>query len=143
MKRKHVKGGADFMLDIKAKQSHEFGKMTSEEQIAFLEKRRKKLLRDGMQLSESKIRENVENEGFRKKNPQIINIKFLTHGKMHIYLDEGRIIIVPVSMFPSIKKLSMKQRRKWYLIKDEIVFFDTPWHSYKVEQFLGHHIKMK
>jgi len=46
----------------------------------------------------------------------IKNIKFEHKGKISVCLSDGRIIIVPLSYFPTIKKLSSIQRKKWQIL---------------------------
>ena len=45
----------------------------------------------------------------------------LKRGAMAVYLTDGRVVIVPVSMFPDIKRLTMAQRED-YMIMDEQYF---------------------
>jgi len=75
-------------------------------------------------------------EGFWNNVPTIKNVQFKEKGKMQIDLADKRSIIVPVSAFPSIKKLSTKDRKHWYLLGNGITFE----HSNEVihiEQILG------
>ena len=37
-------------------------------------------------------------------------------GKMAAFLTDGRQIIVPLSVFPEIKNLSLKQRSEWMIL---------------------------
>lgn len=45
-------------------------------------------------------------------------------GKMAVYLTDGREIIVPLSFFPDIKQLSVKEREKWMILDDQFFSFD-------------------
>lgn len=40
-------------------------------------------------------------------------------GKMAAYLTDGREIIVPLSFFPDIKRLSLKEREEWMILDDQ------------------------
>lgn len=44
-------------------------------------------------------------------------------GKMAAYLTDGREIIVPISFFPEIKNLSLKQRAEWIILDDQFFTF--------------------
>ncbi len=62
------------------------------------------------------------------KIPQIkIGIKkldFTSHrGKMAALLTDGREVIVPLSLFPDIRKLSVKERGSWMVLDDQFFTF--------------------
>lgn len=44
-------------------------------------------------------------------------------GMMAVYLTDGRVVLVPVSMFPDIKNLSRKQREEWMVLDDQYFTF--------------------
>lgn len=44
-------------------------------------------------------------------------------GKMAVKLSDGREMIVPLSMFPDIKKLSVKDRQEWMVLDDQFFTF--------------------
>jgi hypothetical protein len=75
-------------------------------------------------------------EGYWDVIPQIKEVSFPKRGKMQISLKDGRIIIVAVSQFPSVKKLSMKQRKKWYILGNGFSFEDSD-EVIHIEQILG------
>lgn len=75
-------------------------------------------------------------EGYWDVIPQIKEVSFPKRGKMQITLKDGRIIIVAVSQFPSVKKLSMEQRRKWYIFGNGFSFEDSD-EVIHIEQILG------
>ena len=63
-----------------------------------------------------------------KDNSIKVSIKkldFSLRGKMAVYLSDGREIIVPLSMFPNIKNLSLKQRNHWMILDDQFFTFDS------------------
>ncbi len=45
-------------------------------------------------------------------------------GKMAAFLTDGREIIVPLSFFPDIRKMSLKERSKWIILDDQFFTFD-------------------
>lgn len=58
------------------------------------------------------------------------------YGKMAVYLTDGREVIVHVSMFPEIKKLSLKQREDWMIMDDQYFSFDSISKIYSVKDVL-------
>ncbi len=75
-------------------------------------------------------------EGFVNVSLRIKSVSFPIRGKVQVSLTDGRIIIMPVSAFPSIKKLSLFQRKKWYLFGNGFSFDDCN-EVYHIEQVLG------
>ena len=57
-------------------------------------------------------------------------------GTMAAYLTDGRIILVPVSMFPEIKSLSRKQREEWMIMDDQYFSFEALSKIYSVKDLL-------
>jgi len=76
-------------------------------------------------------------EGVNNIDPVIKKISFNQNGKMDVYLDDGRIIIVPLSLFPSIKKLNFTERKKWQILDDSGFTFENGDEVYHIEQVLG------
>jgi hypothetical protein len=76
-------------------------------------------------------------EGIFQVMPRIKKIDFPGRGKIAIYLEDGRIIFVPLQYFPSIKSLSSKQRSKWYILGGEGFSFDDCSEVFHIEQVLG------
>ncbi len=75
-------------------------------------------------------------EGYWDVIPRIKSVSFPQRGKMKIDLMDGRSVIVSISMFPSIKKLSGKERKNWYLIGNGFSF-DNCDEVIHIEQILG------
>ena len=75
-------------------------------------------------------------EGFWDVTPKIQKISFQSRGKINVQLEDGRNIVVPISKFPSIKKLTPSQRLKWYLFGNGFSFDDCN-EVYHIEQILG------
>ena len=59
--------------------------------------------------------------------------KNVKRGAMAAYLTDGREIIVPVSMFPDIKRLSRKQREDWMIMDDQYFSFEAMSKIYSVK----------
>ena len=57
-------------------------------------------------------------------------------GAMAAYLTDGREIIVPVSMFPEIKRLSRKEREDWMIMDDQYFSFENISHIFSVKDLL-------
>lgn len=56
----------------------------------------------------------------------IKNLDFTSRrGKVIIYLTDGREVIVPISFFPDIKKLSLKERNNWVILDEQFFTFAT------------------
>ena len=62
-----------------------------------------------------------------------INVK---RGNMAFFLTDGRIVIVPVSMFPDIKRLSRAQRKDYMIMDDQYFSFDALSRIYSVKDVL-------
>jgi hypothetical protein len=82
-------------------------------------------------------------EGYLNVIPELKSVKFEHRGKIDIYFEDGRIIILPVSIFPSIKKLNSKQRKKIQLIGKEGFTFDECDEVFHIEQILGRYDNYK
>ena len=57
-------------------------------------------------------------------------------GAMAAYLTDGREVIVPVSMFPDIKRLSRKQREEWMVLDNQYFTFEADSRIYSVKDVL-------
>ena len=82
-------------------------------------------------------------EGYFNVKPIIKDIKFEIRGKISFYLADGRIIISPISAFPSIKQLNTKQRTKYQILGDEGFTFDDCNEVFAIEQVLGNYHNYK
>ena len=81
-------------------------------------------------------------EGYWDIVPQIKNVSFPSRGKMQVDLEDGRSILVDVAKFPSIKKLSLKDRRNWYKM-DNGFSFEKCSEVIHIEQILGNFQKYR
>lgn len=57
-------------------------------------------------------------------------------GKMAVYLTDNREIIIPLSFFPDIKRLSLKQRNEWMILDDQFFTFDHLSKVYSVKDLM-------
>jgi len=75
-------------------------------------------------------------EGFINTEPKIKKLKF-PNGKIEVHLKDGRIITASLKYFPSIKKLTINQRKKWAIL-DEVGFdFKDSDEMFHIYQILG------
>jgi hypothetical protein len=77
-------------------------------------------------------------EGFWNIKPKIKKVGFPERGKMQIDLEDGRCLSVPISAFPSIKKVPVNQRNEWYLTGGGITWDACP-EVIHIEQILGNY----
>lgn len=57
-------------------------------------------------------------------NVGIKSLDFVSRrGKMAVKLSDGREMIVPLSMFPDIKRLSVKDRQDWMVLDEQFFTF--------------------
>jgi len=77
-------------------------------------------------------------DGYWDSIPKIKNISFPVRGRMQVNLKDGRVIVVPLSAFPSIQKLSVQERENWFLIGGGISF-DKSNEVIHIEQILGNY----
>jgi len=75
--------------------------------------------------------------GISKIRPVIKKISFPGRGKMNLHLVDERELIIPLKYFPEIKKLSSKQRNKWYVLDEQMFSFDDCDEVFHIEQVLG------
>ena len=57
-------------------------------------------------------------------------------GMMAVYLTDGRVVLVPVGMFPDIKRLTSKQRDEWMILDDQYFTFEHVSRIYSVKDVL-------
>ena len=76
-------------------------------------------------------------EGFQGIQPIIEKVSFSFKDKIAIYLKDGRIIIAPLSQFPSIQQLSTIERKRINIIDDQLIMFHDCDEVFHIEQFLG------
>ena len=79
-------------------------------------------------------------EGYWDVEPRIKSVSFPRRGKFQGELQDGRVIIMPISAFPSIKKVPSKERANWYLMGGGVSWDSCP-EVIHVEQILGDYQK--
>ena len=79
-------------------------------------------------------------EGFWDVKPQIKSVSFPKRGKFQVDLQDGRVIVMPISAFPSIKKVPLKERGNWYLMGGGVSWDSCP-EVIHIEQILGDYYK--
>ena len=57
-------------------------------------------------------------------------------GMFVVRLTDGREIVVPVSMFPDIKQMSIKQRNEWMILDDQYFTFEHMSRVYSILDLL-------
>ncbi len=53
-------------------------------------------------------------------------------GKMYVKLTDGRELIIPLSFFPDIKRMPVKERQKWMVLDDQYFTFENMTRVYSV-----------
>ncbi len=76
-------------------------------------------------------------ESYVGHKPVIKRVDFSMRGHISIYLQDGRIVIAPLSKFPSIKKMSLEQRQKYGLADGNTIIFHHCDEVYHLQDFLG------
>ena len=67
----------------------------------------------------------------------IKKLDFTTYrGKMLVYLTDGRQVIVPLSFFPDIKKLTLEERASWIILDDQFFTFANLSKVYSIEDVM-------
>lgn len=79
-------------------------------------------------------------EGYWQVKPEIKSLSFPKRGKFQVDLKDGRVIIMPISAFPSIKKVPVKERSNWYLMGGGVTWDSCP-EVIHIEQILGDYAK--
>lgn len=58
-------------------------------------------------------------------------------GYMAFYLTDNRIVIVPIAMFPEVKRLTRAQREDYMIMDDQYFSFDAISKFYSVKDVLS------
>ena len=74
---------------------------------------------------------------FKNTNLGIKKLDFgVKRGAMAVFLTDGREVIVPVSMFPDIKRLTRAQREDCMIMDDQYFSFEALSKIYSVKDIL-------
>lgn len=57
-------------------------------------------------------------------------------GKFLAYLTDGREIIIPVSLFPDIKKMPIARRQEWMILDDQYFTFQRMSKVYSISDIM-------
>lgn len=79
-------------------------------------------------------------EGYWNTVPQIKSVRFPVRGKWQVDLVDGRSVVMPISAFPSLKKVPVCERSQWYLMGGGVTW-DSCSEVIHVEQILGDYQK--
>ena len=77
-------------------------------------------------------------DGYWNVTPQIKDVTFPVRGKMQVALQDGRLIVMPLSAFPSVKKVPVRERKNWYRMAGGFTWDSCP-EVIHVEQILGNY----
>jgi len=66
----------------------------------------------------------------------IKKLDFSRRGMMTVFLTDGRIVMVPVSLFPEIKHLSLAQRKDYMILDDQYFSFEALSKIYSIKDVL-------
>lgn len=77
-------------------------------------------------------------DGYWNVTPQIKDVTFPVRGKMQVALQDGRQIVMPLSAFPSVKKVPVRERKNWYRMAGGFTWDSCP-EVIHVEQILGNY----
>lgn len=80
-----------------------------------------------------------QKEGYCNVEPKIKTLSFPKRGKFEVTLQDGRSITMPISAFPSMKKVPVKERPNWYLIGGGFTWDSCP-EVIHIEQILGNYV---
>ena len=61
----------------------------------------------------------------------------LKRGTMAVFLTDGRVVIVPISMFPDIKRLTKAQREDYMIMDDQYFSFEKLSRIFSVKDVLS------
>lgn len=75
-------------------------------------------------------------EGYWNVTPRIKRLSFPRRGKFQVDLQDGRSITMPISAFPSLKRVPVKERERWYLMGGGVTWDSCP-EVIHIEQILG------
>ena len=74
---------------------------------------------------------------FKDTNLGIKKLDFgVKRGAMAVYLTDGREVIVPISMFPDIKRLSRAEREDYMIMDNQYFSFEALSKIYSVKDIL-------
>lgn len=70
-------------------------------------------------------------------NTAIKKLSFERRGFFSLYLEDGRILSVPLRNYPDIKRLNTKQRNSWTILDDQFfTFIERPEVFYSISDIM-------
>ena len=82
--------------------------------------------------------EMYKKEGYWDVKPRIKRLSFPKRGKFQVDLQDGRSVLMPISAFPSLKRMPAKERENWYLMGGGVTW-DACSEVIHIEQILGNY----
>ena len=76
-------------------------------------------------------------EGIGNIKPEIKKVAFEKQGYISVYLQDGRLVMAPLRLYPSIKKLKMAQRKHYQIADGDTLIFIDGNEVYHIQDFLG------
>lgn len=70
---------------------------------------------------------------------EIVSLDFNMRGKFSATLSDGRVIIIPVSLFPDIKQMSVKHRNEWMILDGQYFTFEHMSRVYSITDLTDLH----
>ena len=58
-------------------------------------------------------------------------------GKMAVFFSDGREMIIPLSLFPDIKSMTVKDRKNWMILDDQFFTFEKNSRIYSITDLLA------
>ena len=65
-------------------------------------------------------------EGYWNVVHRIKGLSFPLRGRCQVDLQDGRSIVMPISVFPSLKRIPVKEREHWYLLGGGVTWDSCP-----------------
>lgn len=81
-------------------------------------------------------------EGYWNITPELKAIDFPSSDSLRVELVDGRVILLPLERFPSIRPLSPEQRQQWYRYGNGFSFDDSD-EVIHMEQILGNYLQYR
>lgn len=75
--------------------------------------------------------------GFKDEQPVIDRISFRKEGFLSLFLEDGRILSVPLNRFPGIARLNGHQRKQYHIADGTVLMFVDDDNVYPIQEFIG------
>lgn len=74
---------------------------------------------------------------FKTVQPIMDRISFRKAGYLSLFLEDGRVLSVPLSYFPGIERLNTGQRKKYHIADGTVLMFEDDDNVYSIQEFMG------